>query len=96
MAFEGTCHFCKTPLRLDFIGFRDECPKCAEPLHACLQCRHYAPGKPHDCNEPNVEPVRDKDKNNRCDWFKFGPSGAGGGLSKTAADDMLKQLFKKS
>ena len=96
MPFEGTCHFCKTALRLDRVGFRDLCSNCDRELHACVQCAHYAPGKPYDCNETGVEPVFDKEKNNRCEWFQFGDNAAGDGLSKSGADALLKQLLGES
>ncbi len=94
----GDCAFCGKPLELDRVGFRDECPHCEEALHACVQCGHYAPGKHNDCNETQADFIKDRDRNNLCDWFRFGPGGQIGqsGLDKSAADQMLKELFNKS
>ncbi|RMF17330.1 MAG: hypothetical protein D6761_04490 [Candidatus Dadabacteria bacterium] len=90
----GKCHFCGGTIERDRVTFRDECDHCGRPLHACVQCRHYAPGKPHDCNEPNIEPVYDKEAANRCDWFQFGGS-TDRALSRSDADRLLQELLKK-
>lgn len=97
MPVRGTCQFCKAELTFDLVSFREECPKCGGAIHACVQCARYAPGRQNDCAEPNAEPVRDKDKNNRCDWYKFGATTtAVSGLSKAAADELLKKLLKQN
>jgi len=94
MTAVGSCYFCGKELRLDRVGFRALCPECDEPLHACVQCEFYALGQPHDCREPNIEPVRDKETNNVCDWFRFGADSKGGDtLSKEDAASLLKDLF---
>ena len=97
MIVEAPCAFCGKDLALERVGFRDECPHCDEPLHCCLQCSNYAPGKSNDCAEPQAELVRDKDRNNLCEWYKFGPRGSAreSGLSRDDAEAMLKDLFKK-
>lgn len=91
----GACAACGGAVTVDRVTFRQTCPHCNAPLHACIQCAHYAPGKPNDCNEPNSEPIRDKDAANRCDWYRFGGGGKAKTLSKADAEALLKQLFKK-
>ncbi len=51
------------------VGRRDECPHCAADLHACRQCRFYAPGYHNDCQENQAEYVSDKEKANFCGYF---------------------------
>lgn len=99
MAVRGDCRRCGGAIDQERIAFRDECPHCRAPLHSCVQCAQYAPGRQYDCAEPNVEPVRDKELGNRCDWFRFAGAGAaadGAGLDREAAERMLKDLFRKN
>jgi len=56
------------------FGRRSECPTCRAELHVCRMCRHYAPGKSKQCNEPMAEGVMDKTRANFCDWFQEGPN----------------------
>lgn len=64
------CRACNAPTGLDRPGRRDACPRCGADLHACAQCRFYAPGLYNDCREPRAERVLDKDRANFCDWFE--------------------------
>lgn len=98
MPVRGDCRACGRPIDQDRIAFRDECPHCGAALHACTQCANYAPGRQYDCSEPGVEPVREKDLANRCDWFRFAETAAastGGSLDREAADKLLHDLFRK-
>lgn len=47
------------------------CPGCGRELKTCLNCRHYAPGRPYDCAETIQEPVTDKGRANFCDFFQI-------------------------
>jgi hypothetical protein len=49
--------------------FRAVCIYCSIDLHVCKNCRHFAPGKPNDCNVPNTEFVRDREAANFCEDF---------------------------
>ena len=51
------------------IGFHEICSICGVDLHVCKNCRHYAPGKPNECNVFDIEPVLDKEKFNFCEEF---------------------------
>lgn len=64
---------------------RDTCPRCDADLHTCRNCRHYDAGAHHECRENQAEWVRDKDRNNRCDYFDPGVAPAAGGARKPAA-----------
>ena len=51
------------------LGFRAQCKHCETDLHVCVNCRHYAPGKPNDCNVPGTDYVRDREAMNYCEEF---------------------------
>jgi len=51
------------------IGFRAQCKYCGIDLHVCKGCRHYAPGKPNDCNVPGTDFIRDREAMNFCEEF---------------------------
>ena len=78
------------------IGFRDSCHKCGSDLHACLNCQFYDNGAHHECRESSAEWVRDKERNNVCEYFRL-KSGVGVGLGadKAKAMNALDDLFKK-
>jgi hypothetical protein len=54
-------------------GFNEACETCGKDLHACLNCRFYKVGARYDCAETIEEPVPDKERRNRCDWFQTKP-----------------------
>ena len=51
------------------ISFKALCPHCSAALHCCVNCRHYAPGKPNDCAIPGTDFVRDREMINFCEEF---------------------------
>ena len=52
------------------------CLSCRKDLKICLNCRFYSKGAHNDCLETSAEPVRDKDRSNFCDYFRFKESAA--------------------
>jgi hypothetical protein len=76
---------------------RDECPRCAAELHACIQCQHYDPRLTRGCREPNAvaeESIRDVRRANLCQWFehRVGPPPAEE-RSSSGAKDAFDALF---
>jgi hypothetical protein len=65
------CHHCDEPILSDYVSIRDACPHCGTDLHVCFNCVFYDPMSHHECREPQSELVRDKDKNNFCDYYRF-------------------------
>ena len=66
----GYCWNCGHGLtRLD-LGRETDCPGCRKPTHCCRNCRHFAPGRPNECMEPQVERVVDKIRANFCEFFE--------------------------
>lgn len=65
------CHSCRTVSDwAERVPFSAECPTCHAELHSCHNCRSYSPGRNNDCDEPSAERVVDKERRNRCEWFR--------------------------
>ncbi len=79
------------------VGFGDDCARCGADLHACLNCAHHDPSAYNECRESSAERVSQRDRANRCEWFRPG-EGRGGALQATQASAKagLDNLFKKS
>ncbi len=96
----GTSYFCfncGTEYSFqDRVGRRDTCPKCDADLHCCRNCRLYAPSAHNQCNEPQAEWVRDKDRANYCDYFEPLSGNSGKGSSRVQdGRSRFEDLFKK-
>jgi transposase len=90
------CHACGTVIELEFVGRRDECPKCRKDLRACLNCDFYEEGRANNCREPQAETVKEKDRSNFCSFFRFKESEAAEPKSgRDEADRLWKDLFKR-
>ena len=82
------------------VGFKASCESCGADLHVCRNCAHHDSGYANECREPVAEPVSDRERMNRCEYFR--PSQArGGGMngmaeSQAASRARLEALFKKS
>ncbi|MCR9093792.1 MAG: DUF4407 domain-containing protein [bacterium] len=93
------CHACDAEVELaagEAIGFRAECDRCAADLHVCLNCDHHDPGAYNECREPSAERVRDRDRANRCEYFRFrttGGTGDGPEAERRRAQQALDALF---
>ena len=67
-----TCFQCKKSIEFTTkISFREECPHCSADMHTCLNCRFYSTSAYNECLEPSAEKVKDKDRNNYCEYFSF-------------------------
>jgi hypothetical protein len=78
------------------VGFRDECPQCDRPLHACLNCGFHDPAYNNQCRETQAERVVDKHRANFCEYFR--PRTASGAQPVSPAANpraTLDALFKK-
>jgi hypothetical protein len=80
----------------DRVGFREECPQCDRPLHACLNCTFYDPAYNNQCRETQAERVVDKHRANFCEYFRPRAAGAAKPVSPAATGRAkLDALFKK-
>ncbi len=93
------CFACDTGIVLgsgERIGFRDECDRCGADLHVCRNCAHFDPGAYNQCREPQAERVADRERANRCEWFR---PAAGEATDRESperdARAALEQLFRR-
>ena len=78
------------------VGFRDRCPACDRPVHACLNCEFYDRAYNNQCRETQAERIVDKDRANFCDFFaprQGALAKSVGGLPEARAK--LDELFKR-
>ena len=95
-----SCYQCGKQINIESkLSFREECPFCQSDLHTCFNCRFYNETAYNECNEPSAEPVKDKDRNNYCEYFdlqtnkKNSPSSADKERKKQM--EAAEALFKK-
>jgi len=89
------CSNCRKPVTVEKVFFRDECPHCSFDLHVCLNCQFYDEGKANKCRESQADYVKDKDRSNYCDYFRFNDSEAKKS-EKEEAKRLWQELFKKA
>lgn len=83
------CHACQRDVALAAgtgLGFRAECEDCGADLHVCLNCAHHDASAYNECRESSAERVHDRDRANRCDYFRP-KSDAGDATDGSAAKD---------
>ncbi|MDR3624423.1 MAG: hypothetical protein P4L16_04700 [Chlamydiales bacterium] len=84
----------KCSSNVDFLGkitFRSICEACGASLHTCKQCKHYAPGKPNDCNIPGTDSIVDREQANFCEDFESRQEK--GASTYIKPSDIEKRLF---
>jgi hypothetical protein len=83
---------------LERISFRENCPQCDWPVHACRNCAHYDPTYNNQCRETMAERVVDKERANFCEYFAPAADRRLAGSEPSpasAARNRLDALFKK-
>ncbi len=66
------CYFCGAVIDDSVRVYRETtCPNCGKDLKICYNCAFYSPGSHWDCKESIGEPVREKDRANFCEYFRF-------------------------
>lgn len=66
------CHKCRREVPFETRVLRsEECPWCAAPLHACLNCTFHEPSMYNECREPVTERVQYRDEANFCNSFQY-------------------------
>lgn len=92
---EFSCFECNTKLEfVDNVSFRGECDNCGADAHCCRNCEFYDESSYNSCRETSADVVKEKDRNNYCDFFQA--SGRTGG--KSDKDNLMaaaEALFKK-
>jgi hypothetical protein len=74
------------------ISFRAVCEYCHAALHCCLNCKHYKPGRPNDCELPGTDYIADRSANNFCDEYNM--LGKGPEPKKENDKSKFDDLFK--
>lgn len=78
------------------VGFRAECQFCREDAHVCKNCEFYDPKVYNECRETAAEVVREKERNNYCEFFQARSGGVDSALKqKDALMSAAEALFKK-
>ena len=89
------CFKCKDPVTLENISFREECVRCRADLHVCLNCLFYDEGKANKCRESQADYVKERDRANYCEYFRFNNAGEQKS-GKEEAEKLFQNLWKKS
>lgn len=92
------CHACRSEIQLasgESVGYRESCTRCAADLHVCLNCAHHDPSAYNECRESSAERVLDRDRANRCDYFRPGTGSEAASDERKRAISSLDSLFKK-
>lgn len=91
------CFQCQNLMQFtDRVGLREECPKCRADVHVCRNCEFYDPKVYNECREPQADRVAEKDRSNRCDWFRARSGGNPEKDKAAALKAAAEALFKKS
>jgi hypothetical protein len=62
-------------------------------MHVCRNCTFYDEGSHHECRESSAEYVKEKEKNNRCEYFRL-TNEKRNTTDKKASLKALEDLFK--
>lgn len=91
-----TCHNCGKEIVLEDKVYRQStCSKCGGYLHCCKNCRFYDELAFHQCKEPEVRFVKEKDSANFCTYFEPSETSSSPGNSRAEnARKKLDDLFK--
>ena len=90
-----TCFKCNKEVEIranSKVGMRESCA-CGNDLHCCKNCEFYDIKSYNNCRESNAERVLDKERYNRCDYFKFRSTSDKSNTS-TTPKKKLDDLFK--
>ncbi len=92
------CRSCNDEASLgsgDRVGFHDDCQRCGADLHTCHNCLFHDPSAHNECRESSAERVSQRERANRCEYFRPGDAEGGDGQARKQAIDDLDVLFKK-
>jgi len=95
MSTQKFCHFCKREIPWETRILRTEtCPWCRSDLHVCLNCVYHDTSRHNECQIPNTDRVRERDRANHCTVFKFREGPIAEDKTKDEAMKKLEDLFK--
>ncbi len=65
------CHNCGRDNKIIGKVVRgDECAHCKAEMHCCKNCRFFDPAKNNQCRETQADYVREKVRDNFCEYFE--------------------------
>ena len=99
MSPPSSCYHCSKAFELSAnaqLGFRDTCAYCGKDAHICKNCKFFDEGSHRECREISAEWVREKEKANRCEYFKISNQNKDLSEKKIKALESLDALFKNS
>ena len=90
--FSGACWKCGAAWEgASQPGRSDVCPRCGFDLRCCKNCEFHDPRYHNECRIPDTELIKDRERSNFCDQFKFAPLGVARKKAE-AGDDPRKRL----
>lgn len=89
----SNCFHCDQSIMLTSVAFRETCDSCGSDMHVCRNCTFYDEGSHHECRESSAEYVKEKEKNNRCEYFRL-TNEKRNTTDKKASLKALEDLFK--
>ncbi len=92
MTIDYQCYKCNRQVAVtenQKISFRESCLGCRQDLHVCKNCRFYDFTLNNQCAENQAEKVTDKERSNRCEFFRFKTNS---NLESKQSTDSLKKL----
>lgn len=96
MSVEVKCFQCGKVLSFpERVGLREECPHCRADVHVCRNCEFHDVKVYNECKEPQADPVRERDRANRCDFFRPTTGGASAVDKAAAMRAAAEALFRK-
>ena len=95
MKYDKVCHFCKREIPFETRILRTEtCPWCRSDLHVCLNCKHHNTSRHNECEVPNTDRIKHRDRANFCGAFEFRSGKPEENSEAKDAKAKLNDLFK--
>ncbi len=91
----GKCWSCSGELTASDYGRETLCLGCSKATRVCKNCQWYDTGRTHQCAEAILEPVKEKERANYCEFFvatadTSDGNSVGGVDPLQAAEDLFK------
>ena len=80
------------------VGRTECCQQCGCELRCCANCAFFELSSANQCQEPNADPVLEKDRGNFCEYFSFLDLPKKDNRGREPREDPrqgLERLFKK-
>lgn len=78
------------------ISLREECSHCGADAHVCKNCQFFDANAYNECREPVADRVKEKERNNHCDYFVLNQDGKAQIDKAAQLKAAAEALFKKN